>query len=92
MAGIQDHPHRYTLANELHARPFPMVQAPCQVAYMAIKPERDAARRPIFGGRHETANLHFEPGKGGAPVAPVLHDRHGALGLLLRAGKPSGGK
>ena len=45
MAGIQDHPHRYMLANELHARPFPMVQAPCQVAYMAIKPERDAARR-----------------------------------------------
>ncbi|MGY6412089.1 MAG: DUF3422 family protein [Alkalilacustris sp.] len=42
---IDDHPLRFTLANELHARPFPQVEAPCQVAYLAIKPLTDAARR-----------------------------------------------
>jgi len=40
-----DHPQRYAMANELHARPFPVVQAPAQVAFVALKPERDAARR-----------------------------------------------
>ncbi len=45
MPQIEDHPFRFTLANELHARPFPQVEAPCQVAYLAIKPVTDAARR-----------------------------------------------
>jgi len=45
MAGIQDHPLRYAVANELHARPFPMVEAPCRAAFIAIKPERNAAGR-----------------------------------------------
>ena len=40
-----DHPQRYVMANELHARPFPVVQVPAQVAFVAFKPERDAARR-----------------------------------------------
>jgi uncharacterized membrane-anchored protein len=42
---LEDHPLRFLLANELHARPFPQVAAPGQVAYLAIKPETDAARR-----------------------------------------------
>ena len=42
---IADHPLRFMLANELHARPFPRVEVPSQVAYLAIKPETDAARR-----------------------------------------------
>ncbi|MBK5926609.1 DUF3422 family protein [Rhodobaculum claviforme] len=45
MPNIEDHPLRFTLANELHARPFPQVEAPCQVAYLAVKPVTDAARR-----------------------------------------------
>lgn len=45
MNGIVDHPLRYQLANELHARPFPTQKAPGHVAYIAFKPETDAARR-----------------------------------------------
>ena len=45
MAPIADHPLRYTLANELHARPFPSVDAPSRAAYLAIKPATNAAGR-----------------------------------------------
>ncbi len=37
MTPIDDHPLRYRLANELHARPFPVAQVPCTVAFLAIK-------------------------------------------------------
>ena len=36
MSAIQDHPLRYELANELHARPFPSLDAPARVAYLAF--------------------------------------------------------
>ena len=42
---LQDHPLRYQLANELHARPFPSLACPGQAVYVAIKPERAAAKR-----------------------------------------------
>ncbi|QFU08942.1 hypothetical protein PARPLA_01923 [Rhodobacteraceae bacterium THAF1] len=42
---LTDHALRYTLANELHARPFPMIQAPSHAVYLAIKQPSDAARR-----------------------------------------------
>ena len=42
---LADHPLRYELANELHARPFPALDAPCRVVYLAIKQPRDAANR-----------------------------------------------
>jgi uncharacterized membrane-anchored protein len=42
---LRDHPRRYELANELHARPFPSLTAPCRAAYLAIKQETDAANR-----------------------------------------------
>ena len=45
MTGIADHELRYDLANELHARPFPSLSAPCYAAYLAIKAPQDAARR-----------------------------------------------
>ena len=45
MPPIDDHPLRYALANELHARPFPTVTAPNQAAYLAMKPAKDAAGR-----------------------------------------------
>ncbi len=34
---ILDHPLRYALVHELHARPFPALAAPCQVVYVAVK-------------------------------------------------------
>ncbi|WP_294606680.1 DUF3422 family protein [uncultured Roseovarius sp.] len=45
MPPIDDHPLRYELANELHARPFPSLSAPCTAAYLAIKQPQDAAKR-----------------------------------------------
>ncbi len=42
---LKDHPRRYELANELHARPFPALTAPCRAAFLAIKREEDAANR-----------------------------------------------
>lgn len=40
-----DHPLRFALVNELHARPFPALSAPCVAAYVAIKAPQDAQNR-----------------------------------------------
>ncbi|SMX50863.1 DUF3422 family protein [Maliponia aquimaris] len=45
MPPIQDHPLRYKLANELHARPFPSLTTPCRAIYLAIKQPGNAASR-----------------------------------------------
>jgi len=45
MSNIEDHPQRYSMANELHARPYSVVSAPGRAAYIAIKPAKDAAGR-----------------------------------------------
>lgn len=37
MVTIPEHSDRYRLANELHARPFPSIKAPCRAAFLAIK-------------------------------------------------------
>ena len=42
---IDDHPLRYDLANELHARPFPSLAAPSTAVFLAVKREQDAAKR-----------------------------------------------
>jgi len=69
MPPIEDHPLRYRLANELHARPFPAMEAPCTAAYIAIKqPEAAAARDRGADLAHLTALLdrhgapHPQPG------------------------------
>ncbi|MFP7571323.1 DUF3422 family protein [Marivita sp. S2033] len=45
MSPIQDHPLRYALSNELHARPFPSLEAPCRAVYLAVKQPKSAAAR-----------------------------------------------
>ena len=45
MPPIEDHPLRYPLTNELHARPFPSLEAPCTAVFLAIKEPLDAANR-----------------------------------------------
>ena len=40
-----DHPLRYALVNELHARPFPVLNAPCMAAFVAIKEPGASAGR-----------------------------------------------
>ena len=42
---IEDHPLRYALVNELHARPFPSLTVPCQAVYLAVKEPVEAANR-----------------------------------------------
>ena len=54
MSPIEDHPLRYQLANELHARPFPSLDAPSRAAFLAIKPPDDAAARS-----HEAERAHL---------------------------------
>ena len=43
MTRIDDHPLRYALVHELHARPFPPLSVPCEAVYVAIKQPVDAA-------------------------------------------------
>ena len=64
MIPLQDHPLRYALTNELHARPFPSLEAPCEAVYLAIKQPVDAANRDRGADR---AHLL------------ALLDRHGAV-------------
>ena len=45
MPPIDDHPLRYRLANELHARPFPTLTAPAAVAFLALKHSDEAVSR-----------------------------------------------
>jgi uncharacterized membrane-anchored protein len=45
MAQIENHPLRYALVNELHARPFPTLEAPCHAVYFAVKQQFDAHNR-----------------------------------------------
>lgn len=42
---IADHPLRYALVNELHARPFPSLPVPCSAVYLAIKEPVEAVNR-----------------------------------------------
>ena len=57
MAPIQDHPLRYTMANELHARPFPTINAPGRAAYLALKPAQNAAGRDREADRAHLIDL-----------------------------------
>ena len=42
---MEDHPLRYALANELHARPFPVLNAPSSAIYLAVKRTENAVTR-----------------------------------------------
>ena len=57
MPPIADHPLRYAMANELHARPFPAVEAPSRAAYLAIKPASNGAGRDRSADRAHLVDL-----------------------------------
>ncbi|MFT7371134.1 MAG: putative membrane-anchored protein [Octadecabacter sp.] len=63
MSPIIEHPLRYAMSNELHARPFPIVTAPSHASYLAIKPATNAA------GRNRDADM---------AQLVILLDRYGA--------------
>lgn len=45
MGPATEHPLRYALVNELHARPSPRISAPSTTVFLAFKEPRDAANR-----------------------------------------------
>ncbi len=57
MGILKDHPLRYALANELHARPFPVLSAPGQAAYLAVKRPENAANRDRNADRAHLIDL-----------------------------------
>jgi uncharacterized membrane-anchored protein len=57
MPPIADHPLRYAMANELHARPFPSVSAPSRAAFLALKPASNAADRDRGADRAHLIDL-----------------------------------
>ena len=52
-----DHPQRFALVNELHARPSPRLTAPCHAVMLAFKEPRDAAGRDRARDRAHLAAL-----------------------------------
>ena len=57
MRPLPDHPLRHAMVAELHARPFPVLRAPCQVVYFAIKEPKDARKRNRDKDRVHLADL-----------------------------------
>ena len=47
---------RYALSNELHARPFPTLTAPCRAIFLAIQPD-NAAQRDLGEDRRHLVDL-----------------------------------
>lgn len=47
-----DHPQRYPMTHELHARPFPPLSAPCQAIHLAFMPHDEAQRDPATQRAH----------------------------------------
>lgn len=57
MPPINDHPLRYALTNELHARPAPVISVPSTAVFLALKPTKDAAARDRAVDRAHLAAL-----------------------------------
>jgi uncharacterized membrane-anchored protein len=77
-SSLPDHPMRYALANELHARPFPVLEPPCKAIYIAIKQlERAAERDRSEDLSHLTALLDRY---GAAHPAPTADHYFGKVG------------
>ncbi len=76
---IDNHPLRYALVNELHARPFPSLEAPCHAVYYAVKQPLDAHNRDRAADR---AHLLSLLDRGGA-----VHPTEGATHHAARIGR-----
>lgn len=57
MATIEDHPLRYPLSHELHARPFPVLAAPARAVFLAIKVADAAVARDRTADREHLCAL-----------------------------------
>lgn len=72
MPPIEDHPHRYTLVNELHARPAARIPVPGVAVFIALKPEREAAKRDRMRDRAHLLALLDRHGAG-HPAPDATH-------------------
>lgn len=70
-------PERFALSNELHARPFPKLAAPCRAIFLAIRPE-GAAERDAEADRAHLVSLIDR--YGGAHPAPGAQHHMAELG------------
>ncbi len=81
MSPIVDHPLRFTLANELHARPFPAMTAPSHVLYLAVKQPENAVGRDRAADRAHLLALLDRFGAAHPPPGATHHSteigRHG---------------
>ena len=79
MAPIDNHPLRYALVNELHARPFPNLDAPCHAVYFAVKQPVDAHNRDRANDRDHLLALLDRNG--------AVHPTEGATHHAARIGR-----
>jgi uncharacterized membrane-anchored protein len=75
---LPNHPLRYELSNELHARPFPELKAPCRAAFLAIKKPSKAIERDRSLDRKHLIDLLDR--HGAAHPAPDADHYSGQLG------------
>ena len=75
---LPNHPLRYELNNELHARPFPELKAPCRAAFLAIKKPSKAIERDRSLDRKHLIDLLDR--HGAAHPAPDANHYSGQLG------------
>ncbi|KAJ55594.1 hypothetical protein ACMU_12940 [Actibacterium mucosum KCTC 23349] len=54
---LRNHPDRYVLTNEIHARPFPTMAAPGQALFLALKPTLDAGTVDVDAERKHLISL-----------------------------------
>ncbi len=73
---LVDHPLRYALTNELHARPAPAIPAPATAVFLALKVPHDAAARDRG---HDRAHLLELLDRYGAPYPRPEATHHSAL-------------
>lgn len=72
-----DHPQRYPMTLELHARPFPALDSPCEAIHIALTP-RDAAEKARMPDHLAALVARF----GGPPPAPDAAHYFAELGRM----------
>jgi len=81
MPPFADHPLRYPLTNELHARPAPVIAVPGTAVFLALKPEHDAVARERAQDRAHLVALLERAGAAHPPPGATHHGcqigRHG---------------
>jgi len=78
MSTDTDHPQRYAVVNELHARPFPALSVPCHAVYVAIKEPKNAQNRDRDRDRAHLVELLDR--HGGAHPQPEATHFSGPIG------------